>query len=321
MSSSKVFVVTGAGRGIGREVCKQLLARGHHALAAVRRAEAIEPLQQELGASAVVTACDVREAAQVEHVFALADERFGRLDGLVNNAATVQPIGRIGTVSPHEWREALMANLYGPYLCIASALPRLVARGGGVVVNLSSGAARRPMEGWSAYCTTKAGLAMLTRSVYEEWHAQGVFAVGIAPGTVDTDMQAAIRHSGINPVSRIDRSTLSPPEFPARMIVALLEDAARQFAGQEVDVRDEAFKQACEAWLERRQVLQRDSCPTPTTPAASPNGSTRCAARSRPPALRWLRPHPRHGAEGLKAVRRVEDFLANSIAARRSRRT
>lgn len=250
MRSGKVFLVTGAGRGIGREICKHLVARGHEVVAAVRRAEAMDSLQNDLGAGAVVTACDVSQAAQVERLFGLVDKFFGGLDGLVNNAATVQPIGRIGAFKPEEWHEALLTNLYGPYLCIASALPLLAARSGGVVVNLSSGAAQRPMEGWSAYCATKAGLAMLTRSVHEEYHGQGVSAVGLAPGRVDTDMQAAIRQSGINPVSRIERSALAAPEFPARAIVALLEGAGHQFAGQEVDVRDEAFRKACEAFLE-----------------------------------------------------------------------
>jgi NAD(P)-dependent dehydrogenase (short-subunit alcohol dehydrogenase family) len=252
MDSSKTFVVTGAGRGIGRDLCLQLVHRGHRVLAAVRTADAVEALKAELGATAVVTACDVRDAKQVQKLFTLADERFGAVDGLVNNAATVQPIGRIAEVSTEDWQQSVLANLYGPYLCIAQALPRLTARGGGIVVNLSSGAARRAMEGWSAYCATKAGLAMLTRSVHEEYHALGVCAVGLAPGTVDTDMQAAIRGSGINPVSRIERAALSPPEFPARMIVATLEGVGRQFAGQEVDVRDEAFRLACEAELAKR---------------------------------------------------------------------
>lgn len=246
MNSAKLFVVTGAARGIGREVCKLLVSRGHRVLAAVRRIDDVPSLQLELGELSEVTECDVREAHQVERMFALADERFGRVDGLVNNAATVQPIGRIADVPAGEWKQALLTNLYGPYLCIAAALPRMVSSGHGVIVNMSSGAAHRPMEGWSAYCSTKAGLAMLTRAVHEEYRLQGIAVVGLAPGLVDTGMQVVIRQSGINPVSRMDPASLSSVQMPAHMIVRLLEGVAEIYAGQEVDVRDEAFRQACE---------------------------------------------------------------------------
>lgn len=214
-------------------------------LAAVRRIDDVALLQLELGEGSEVTQCDVREALQVERLFSLADERFGRVDGLVNNAATIQPIGRIPDVPAGEWKQALLANLYGPYLCIAAALPRMVSRRHGVIVNISSGAAYRPIEGWSAYCSTKAGLAMLTRAVHEEYRSQGISVVGLAPGLVDTGMQAAIRQSGINPVSRLDPASLSSAKVPAGIIVRLLEGVAETYAGQEVDARDETFQQAC----------------------------------------------------------------------------
>jgi NAD(P)-dependent dehydrogenase (short-subunit alcohol dehydrogenase family) len=120
----------------------------------------------------------------------------------------------------------------------------MVARGGGTIVNLSSGAARNAMEGWSAYCSGKAGLAMLTQCVAKEYGDRGIRAFGFAPGVVDTDMQVSIRASGINPVSQIPRENLAPPEEPGWAIAWLCTPEADALAGQEVDIRHESFRRA-----------------------------------------------------------------------------
>ena len=89
------------------------------------------------------------------------------------------------------------------------------ARGGGVIVNLSSGAAHNPLEGWSAYCAGKAATAMLTRCAHLEMKGHGIRVFGLSPGTVATDMQRRIKASGINPVSQMDFSQHAPAEAPA----------------------------------------------------------------------------------------------------------
>ena len=109
-------------------------------------------------------------------------------------------------------------------------------------VNVSSGAASRPLEGWSAYCAGKAGLAMLTRSLHLELGERGVRAYGLRPGVVDTDMQGVIRASGVNEVSRLRREELASVEGPARAIAYLCEPAAADLAGAEVDIRDGTFR-------------------------------------------------------------------------------
>jgi NAD(P)-dependent dehydrogenase (short-subunit alcohol dehydrogenase family) len=120
----------------------------------------------------------------------------------------------------------------------------MVAQGGGTIVNISSGAAHRPQEGWSAYCAGKAGLAMLTRSIHLEYGTQGIRIFGFAPGVVDTDMQVAIRASGINPVSKLPRESLAPASEPARAIAWLCTPAADALAGQELDVRNPDLRAA-----------------------------------------------------------------------------
>jgi NAD(P)-dependent dehydrogenase (short-subunit alcohol dehydrogenase family) len=120
----------------------------------------------------------------------------------------------------------------------------MLARGGGTIVNLSSGAAHKPMEGWSAYCAGKAGLAMVTRSLHLEYAARGVRAFGFAPGVVDTDMQGAIRASGMNPVSQLPRASLAPAERPAWAIAWLCTAEADPLTGQELDIRADPFLSA-----------------------------------------------------------------------------
>ena len=150
-------------------------------------------------------------------------------------------------VAPADWAQTIQINLVGAYLC-ARAFLRRQDRGEadweGVIVNLSSGAAHNALEGWSAYCASKAGLAMLTKSLHLEWAERGLRVYGFMPGTVDTRMQEAIRASGVNPVSRMARSDHRPAEDPASLVTFLCRPEAAAFAGQELSVRDEALRRA-----------------------------------------------------------------------------
>jgi NAD(P)-dependent dehydrogenase (short-subunit alcohol dehydrogenase family) len=109
-----------------------------------------------------------------------------------------------------------------------------------VVVNISSGAATSAMEGWSHYCATKAAVLSLTRCADKEVGDKGVRIVGLSPGTVATDMQVAIRASGINPVSQLDPSVHIPPGWAARAIAWLASDAAADIRGEDFVLREEA---------------------------------------------------------------------------------
>ena len=156
---------------------------------------------------------------------------------MINNAAVIGPIGRILDISAEDWAQSIDINLTAAFHATQCALGHMVAQGGGTIVNISSGAAHRPQEGWSAYCAGKAGLAMLTRSVHMEYADHGIRIFGFAPGVVDTDMQVAIRASGINPVSKLSRASLAPASEPAQAIAWLCTPAADALAGQELDVR------------------------------------------------------------------------------------
>jgi len=236
--AGKTAIVTGGGRGIGAAAAEALSTLGANLVLAARGADAIASLAARLP-NALAVPTDVADAEAVEKLFAAARARFGRVDILVNNAATVEPIGRIADADPQVWAASLQANIAGQFFCARAALADLPNV---VIVNISSGAASRPLEGWSAYCAGKAALAMLTQSLHLEYAALGLRTYGFRPGVVDTEMQVLIRASGINPVSQLPRTSLQPASVPGQAIAWLCGLEAADLVGQEVDMRDAAFR-------------------------------------------------------------------------------
>ena len=243
--SGKLAIVTGAGRGIGAAAALALARCGARTVLAARDLAACEAVAQQItaaGGQALAQRCDVTDLASVEALAAAARQHFGRIDILVNNAAVVGPIGRLADADPAGWAETIAINTVGAYHLIRAVLPDMVASGAGTIVNLSSGAAHRALEGWSAYCASKAALAMLTKSLVEEYGAAGIRVFGFGPGMVDTEMQVQVRASGINALSRVPRSELAPAEHPAQAIAFLCGPGGTPWHGQEVAIRDPAFR-------------------------------------------------------------------------------
>jgi NAD(P)-dependent dehydrogenase (short-subunit alcohol dehydrogenase family) len=241
----KVAVVTGASRGIGAATVREFAARGAKVVLTARTEAAVSALAEEIanrGGGALARAGDVTVYGEVEAVVAAAIERFGRLDVLVNNAGAIEPIARLADSDPAGWATAFDVNAKGVYHGLRAAIPPMRERGGGVIVNVSSGAAVNALEGWSHYCAGKAAALMLTRSAHLEYAGEGIRVVGLSPGTVATDMQVAIKESGVNRVSELDWSDHIPPEWAARAIAWLATDAARDFDGGDVSLRDEAVR-------------------------------------------------------------------------------
>lgn len=244
-ATEQVVLIAGASRGIGAAAARAYAAAGAHLVLASRSWQRCEALAGELrgqGAQALAVACDVADFDQVQDAVAAALGRFGRLDVVVNNAGVIEPIAPLLDGDPAAWAQSVRINLIGAYHVLRAALPPMVAAGQGVAINVSSGAAHQALEGWSAYCSGKAGLARLTEAAALETADSGVRVIGFRPGVVDTDMQGAIRASGINPVSKLRREDLAPPEEPAAMLVWLASPAAADLAGQEVDVRDPGLR-------------------------------------------------------------------------------
>jgi NAD(P)-dependent dehydrogenase (short-subunit alcohol dehydrogenase family) len=237
--TGKTALVTGGNRGIGLATVRALAEAGAQVHFTARSAANIAAALRDLGE--VAATGHLENMTDRDAMATLLDQGF---DILVNNAAVIGPIGRILDISAEDWATSIDINLTSAFHATQRALAQMVAKGGGTIVNISSGAAHRPQEGWSAYCAGKAGLAMLTRSVHMEYADQGIRIFGFAPGVVDTDMQGAIRASGLNPVSKLPRSGLAPPEEPAKAIAWLCTPAADALAGQELDVRSPDLRAA-----------------------------------------------------------------------------
>ena len=218
----KVALVTGASRGLGESAAQMLAARGMAIVVSARSAEDCERVSRDIvsaGGRAVAIPCDVSDADSVMRVVEEGAAKLGPIDTLINNAGMVDPIGRITELSPADFDKTLSVNLNGAFYAIRAVLPHMVEAGGGTIVNVSSGAAIRPLEGWSSYCASKAGLHMLTRSIALEVGSRGIRAFGFQPGTVRTKMQELIRASGVNQISQMTPEQHRPPEIPAQGIV------------------------------------------------------------------------------------------------------
>jgi NAD(P)-dependent dehydrogenase (short-subunit alcohol dehydrogenase family) len=239
--SGRTALVTGASRGIGEATARRLAQAGAAVALTARSGEAIQKIAGEInadGGRAVAFSCDAGDFAAVEATVAAAASELGPLDSLINNAGMLEPIG-----DPHELDpEAFMTNLrvnVGSALAFAKAvIPSMLERKAGTIVNISSGAAHSPLEGWTAYCTAKAALYMLTRNLAHTYGEAGLRIYGFGPGVVDTKMQEVIRGSGIGPVAKLKRSDLQPVERPAEVLAWLCSDAAADLAGQELSIRD-----------------------------------------------------------------------------------
>lgn len=184
----RVALVTGAGSGIGRAIARRFVAEGAQVVLADIAVDRLRALADELGDAVVAASCDVTDEDQVAGVCALAVERFGGLDIAVANAGR----GAYGLITDHdlaEWRSIMELCVTGVFLTIKHAAQHL--RDGGSIITVASLNAVQPSAGMSAYCTAKAGVAMLTKVAAMELGSRGIRVNAIAPGLIDTDATAA----------------------------------------------------------------------------------------------------------------------------------
>ena len=195
--TAPVAVVTGASRGLGAGLAAHFAAHGLR-LGLCARTRPTPPA----GADVVTAVVDVADADAVGR---FADEivaRFGRIDLWVNNAAVLEPIGPLADAAPDELERHVAVNVLGVLHGTAAFARHVRSRpGGGSLVNITSGAATSPYRGWAAYCASKAAVDMATEVVGLEEADAGLLAYAVAPGVVDTDMQALTR-------------TMPPERFP-----------------------------------------------------------------------------------------------------------
>lgn len=184
-------MITGAGNGIGRATALAF-AKAGAAVAVLARSEKDLPgLRRELPDGSVLCGGDVSDEKVVRAFVETTFQNLAGVDVIVNNAAILTPKNALLNVSVEDWDRSMAVNLKGPFLTARCALPRMLARKSGLIINISSGAGRRPAPGWGPYAVSKGALECLTRQLAAEMDRSGVSALSVDPGGTRTRMRAA----------------------------------------------------------------------------------------------------------------------------------
>ena len=217
--AGKVALVTGAGTGIGRLTAIMLAAEGAAIAIAGRRKEPLDAVVKEIenaGGRAAARACDVAKQAEARALGRWAEETFGRVDILINNAGHSSKVRAVRWVGDDDWNGVINVNLNGVYALTQTVIPGMLARGEGNIITVSSVAGIRPgLLGGSPYGAAKAGVRNFMGSVLGEFRQQGIRATTILPGEVDTPI---LDRRPLNPDAKA-RATMMMPEDVAAAIL------------------------------------------------------------------------------------------------------
>jgi NAD(P)-dependent dehydrogenase (short-subunit alcohol dehydrogenase family) len=235
--TGRVAFVTGASRGIGRAIAHALARHGAIVVAASRKLEGCEAVAAEIraaGGQATALACHIGEPTQITVAMQEIDRRHGRLDILVNNAATNPYFGPALDMELSAYQKTVDVNIRGYFWTSVEGARRMIAHGKGAIVNVASVNAFRPMDGQAVYSMTKAAIVNMTQALAREWARQGVRVNALVPGLVETRFAAAIHQNDklraamerLVPMGRI-----AQPEEMAGAVVYLVSDAASYTTG------------------------------------------------------------------------------------------
>lgn len=245
----KVALVTGGGRGIGKAIALGLAHEGCDVAVVARTAAEVEQTSQEiqqLGRRSIALTCDISDSEQVIAAYMAARKHLGVIDVLVNNAATIQPMGPTVSIDPDTWVNTLNNNLGGSFRWIHMCLPDMLERTWGRIINISSAVASGTgMQNGNAYSVTKAGVEMMIRNLAHEIEGSGVTANVLRPGLVDTSMQTYVRDLPSEQAGETSQNffkaaeaegKLLPPALPARVVVRLLQG---ETTGEVISIYDQ----------------------------------------------------------------------------------
>jgi NAD(P)-dependent dehydrogenase (short-subunit alcohol dehydrogenase family) len=239
----KAILITGAAAGIGRAAS----ALFHHAGAELalldRDEEALEEARRALAAAGrepLALAADVTDREQVETVVAAAVERFGRLDGALNNAGVESPQAPTAEIRPEQWRRVVDVDLEGVFNCMRPEIEAMLAAGGGSIVNVASTLGLVGLANQAAYSAAKHGVLGLSKSAALEYAGRGIRVNAICPGMVDTPMTRRLLdevpggHELVTAMQPVGR--LGEPREIAAAAEFLLSDAASFVVGATIPV-------------------------------------------------------------------------------------
>lgn len=235
MSNSYTALVTGSGRGIGRETAILLSKKGFNLIICSRNQNEIDSVVNEIKSFGndriLARECDVSVSSQVNRLVSEALDIYGRIDVLINNAG-ISYVKKLIETTEEEWDNTLDINLKGSYLFSKAIVPHMIEHNYGVIINVSSGAGKIGFEDISAYCASKFGMIGLTESLAREVDNYNIRAMTICPAQVATKMQEDIdakyyelnKHRMLHPravAEKIVEMILNNKKYPNRISVDL----------------------------------------------------------------------------------------------------
>lgn len=247
MLNGKTALITGGGRGIGRAIALEFASHGARVAVAARTAEQVEQVAAEIGAGAIALVCDVADPESVARMFSDLRERLGDADILVNNAGMAESATLINTTD-ELWHRLLSINLSGTFYCTRAALPAMLKKGWGRVINVASIAGKAGAPYIAAYSASKHGVMGLTRSIGLEVAAAGITVNAICPGYVETEMvtrgiEQITQKTGRSAEEALDiikkmspQNRLATPEEVAAIALLLASDKGRGINAQGINV-------------------------------------------------------------------------------------
>jgi len=237
--SGKVFVVTGAASGIGKEITLELLAKGAKVAAVDLKKESLAELSKELGENSKNISTHALSVADKKAVEALPSEvitKLGQVDGVINNAGIIQPFEKINDLDYEAIDRVMGVNFYGTLYMLKAFLPDLLKRPAAHIVDISSMGGFLPVPGQGVYGASKAAVKLLTEALQVELLDTGVGVTVVFPGATSTNITM---NSGVkSPISEQDAKaanipTQSPKEVAGLVIKAIEINQPRVFAGKD----------------------------------------------------------------------------------------
>jgi len=254
--TGRVALVTGAGRGLGRAMATRLAAAGAHVAAVARTAEQLAQTERMITSAGGVARTFIADVTDVDAVARMVDDverALGPIDVLVNNAGHGGTPGPVWELDPDDWWRTQTVNVRGPFLCMRAALARMVPRGSGRIVNVSSRAGNVGIPYASAYATSKVALTRLTEIAAAEAKPHGVHVFAIEPGTVRTAMTERLLESAAGRTwlpwyrETFDTGRDASPDDGAALVARLAAGHADALAGRFLSRADDLDALVAEA--------------------------------------------------------------------------